>query len=161
MSNIPLTDPDPIDSSRVCVILSPPQRLEVLIVVHGSIIRIDQARHGQPLRLGGGGQLLLLLLLLLAVEVLVVLGRELLELDEEVSQMSLERRQVHPQIKAADDLRGIKISTIGARRARVSRQEPRGRGRRTKSTTCWCVRFGKLDLSRFATCSRMNAWFVG
>ncbi len=137
----------------MCHLIAPPC-LEVLVVVHRSIVRIDQPRHRQPLRLGGGGELLLLLLLLLAVEVLVVLGRELLELDEEVSQMSFKGRQVHPQIEAADDLRGIEMTRRPSRAFR-------GRGQRTKSTTCWCVRLGNDDLSKLATCSRMNAWFVG
>ena len=134
----------------VCVSSYRAPRLEVLVVVHRSIIRIDQPRHGQALRFRGGGQLLLLLLLLLAVEVLVVLGRELLELDEEVPQMRLERRQVHPQVEAADDLRGIEMTMRPSRAFR-------GRGRRTKSTTCWCVRLGNDDLSKLATCSLMNA----
>ena len=134
----------------VCVSSYRAPRLEVLVVVHGPVVRIDQARHRQPLRLGGGGQLLLLLLLLLAVEVLVVLGRELLELHEEVPQVRLERRQVHPQVEAADDLRGIEMTMRPSRAFR-------GRGRRTKSTTCWCVRLGNDDLSKLATCSRMNA----
>ena len=51
----------------MCVSSYRAPRLEVLVVVHRSIIRIDQPRDRQPLRLGGGGQLLLLLLLLFTI----------------------------------------------------------------------------------------------
>ena len=61
----------------------------------------------------------LLLLLLFAVEVLVVLGRELLELDEEVHQMRLERRQVHPQVEAAHN----EIDNLLVRQIREARLE--------------------------------------
>ena len=136
------------------VILSPPPRLEVLVVVHGPVVRIDQPRDRQPLRLGGGGQLLLLLLLLLAVEVLVVLGRELLELDEEVPQVRLEGGQVHPQVEAAhhkvDDLL---MSEIGKRR-------PAGKKTRDRRAAAMDSD-ADAHFSRLATCSRMNAWFVG
>ena len=139
----------------VCVSsYSPPPRLEVLVVVHRSIVGVHEPRDRQPLRLGGGGQLLLLLLLLLAVEVLVVLGTELLELHEEVSQMRFKGRQVHPQVEAAhhkvDDLL---MSEIGKRR-------PAGKKTRDRRAAAMDSD-ADAHFSRLATCSRMNAWFVG
>ena len=147
-----IVDPDSIDSRQrfVCVSSYRAPRLEVLVVVHRSVVRIDQARDRQPLRLGRGGGHLLLLLLLFAVEVLVVLGGELLELDEEVPQMRLERRQVHPQVEAADNkVHDLLMSEIGKRR-------PAGKKTRDRRAAAMDSD-ADAHFSRLATCSLMNA----
>ena len=75
-------------------------------VADGQFVRVDEAGHSEAC-----GHLLLLVvplarLCLLVEEARVAVGallRELLELDEEVAQMLLERRQVGAEVEQADD----------------------------------------------------------